>query len=332
MLKLSEIARLRRTVDASWRSPVADAAASAWGLPAGAARFWRSSASHVFVVPAASPGGPAYLRFVPAGSAHALAMARGAETMQRWDDAGLPVTRPVPSSAGRLTEQVETEDGEVVAMLVPAASGEELELEELSAEQASLWGAVLAQVHSASVSLERAPTPSRPRHDADLGDLRTDPGFVRAATTIEAAVAALDPSTHARGTIHGDFELDNLRFDAGRITFFDADETRSGWLAADVALAVRDLTGVTLDGEPHPELLAAFLAGYRNERTFTSEEESSLPLFGLAASVSLVLDLDRALDLDERDDDADWLAELRRNLHRHRRWHRDRVLASVAVA
>ena len=241
MLKLSEIAHLRRTVDASWRSPVADAAASAWGLPAGAARFWRSSASHVFVVPAASPGGPAYLRFVPAGSAQALAMARAVETMHRWGDAGLPVTRPVPSSAGRLTEQVETEEGEVVAMLVPAAPGEELDLEELSPEQASLWGAALAQVHSTSVSLEPAASRTRPHHAGDLGDLRTDPGFARAATTIEAAVAALDTSTHGRGTLHGDFELDNLRFDAGRITFFDADETRSGWFAADVALAVRDL-------------------------------------------------------------------------------------------
>lgn len=46
MLLLSEIARLSDTVDADWRSPVADAVAAAWGFPPGAARYWRSSASH----------------------------------------------------------------------------------------------------------------------------------------------------------------------------------------------------------------------------------------------------------------------------------------------
>jgi hypothetical protein len=61
VLPLSEIVTLAATLDDAGRSPRADAVAAAWGLPAGAARFWRSSATHVFAVPGA------YLRFVPAG-------------------------------------------------------------------------------------------------------------------------------------------------------------------------------------------------------------------------------------------------------------------------
>ncbi|MDQ0893806.1 phosphotransferase enzyme family protein [Agromyces ramosus] len=331
MLKLSEIARLRRTVDAAWRSPVADAAAAAWGMPAGAARFWRSSASHVFVVPAGAPGAPggqaAYLRFVPAGSRQADELERAAAVMSAWADAAVPVVRPMPSRDGRATERVVTEHAELVAMLVPAASGDELDLDELTDVAAGVWGAALGRLHTTSARVGPAPmrgaAVDRPSAD--------DAELVRAAEGIAAAVAMLDPSTHSRGVIHGDFELDNLRFTDGVATFFDVDEARVDWFAADIALATRDLTGVTLDGEPRPELLAAFLRGYRSEREFSVEEEASLELFGVAASVGLALDVLEALDLDEHDHDPDWLMELRSSLRRHLHWHRDRALVFAAT-
>jgi hypothetical protein len=59
MMRLDEIHRLLATVDEAGRSPVADVVAAAWGHPPGTARHWRSSASHVFVLPRA------YLRIVP---------------------------------------------------------------------------------------------------------------------------------------------------------------------------------------------------------------------------------------------------------------------------
>lgn len=336
MLKLSEIARLRRTVDAAWRSPVADAVVAAWGLPAGTARFWRSSASHVFVVPAGAPGAPggrgAYLRFVPAGSKQADALEHAAGVMSAWADAGLPVVRPMLSREDRLTERVVTEHGELVAMLVPAAPGDELDLDELTDATASVWGAALARLHSASTRVGAASV----HHDAVGASVGTGAGaddaeLLQAATVVSAALAALDPTTHARGVIHGDFELDNLRFTADGPTFFDVDEARVDWFAADVALATRDLAGVTLDGEPRPGLLAAFLGGYRSEREFTVDEEASLTLFGVAASVGLALDVHEALDLDEQHDDPDWLVELRAALRRHLWWHRDRAVAFTAA-
>lgn len=331
MLRLSEIARLRRTVDAGWRSPVADAAAAAWGLPAGAARFWRSSASHVFVVPAGVPGAPgaqaAYLRFVPAGSRQADALERAAGVMSAWADAGVPVVRPMPSRDGRATERVVTEHGELVAMLVPAASGDELDLDELTDAAASVWGAALGRLHTTSVSVGPAPV-SGAVVDAPPVD---DAELAHAADVIAAAIATLDSSTHSRGVVHGDFELDNLRFTADGPSFFDVDEARVDWFAADVALATRDLTGTTLDGEPRPELLAAFLRGYRTERAFSVEEEASLAMFGVAASLGLAADVHEALDLDEQHDDPDWLVELRGTLRRHLEWHRDRALAFTAA-
>lgn len=63
MMPLPEIDRLKRTVTPAWDSPVADQVAAARGYPAGIARWWRSSASRVFVLP--DPHGKRYLRFVP---------------------------------------------------------------------------------------------------------------------------------------------------------------------------------------------------------------------------------------------------------------------------
>ena len=67
MLPLREIARLDTTVDPDWTSPVSDAVADAWAIAPGVARWLRSSATHVFVVPPGQdPRGVLYLRFVPA--------------------------------------------------------------------------------------------------------------------------------------------------------------------------------------------------------------------------------------------------------------------------
>ncbi|MFI7013681.1 phosphotransferase [Streptomyces sp. NPDC050164] len=63
MMPLTEIDRLKQTVSEAWDSPIADQVAARWGYPAGTAKWWRSSASHVFVLP--DRGRRRYLRFVP---------------------------------------------------------------------------------------------------------------------------------------------------------------------------------------------------------------------------------------------------------------------------
>ena len=66
------------------------------------------------------------------------------------------------------------------------------------------------------------------------------------------------------GLVHGDFELDNLKWSHGIPTAFDFDEAAVSWFAADVAIAVRDIAD-------RPELLAAFLSGYRSVRALTTD-------------------------------------------------------------
>ena len=332
MLPISEIWRISKSVDESWRSPVADSVAAAWGLPAGAAQWLRSSATHVFVIPA--PDGnqpPAYLRFAREGSSAAAKLSNSVPLLTGWAGHGLGAVQPIRSTNGQLRETVDTPDGRVVAMLVPAAKGTDLSVDDLSAGQAAEWGAALAGLHSCGKDVPdpappkagRAASPETGGRDATGGS--GDGPLDRAVRTVEDEIANLDPDQHSHGICHGDFELDNVRFGPGGVAFFDADEAHHGWFAADVALAVRDLTGTTLDSRERPELLAAFLAGYRSRRPFTLAEEASLPLHSLGASARMIRQLEGVLDAGDGER-PDWVRELDVSLREHQDWHRERLL------
>jgi hypothetical protein len=63
MMPLTEIDCLKQTVAESWDSRVADQVAAQWRYPSDTAKWWRSSASHVFVLDV--DGSRSFLRFVP---------------------------------------------------------------------------------------------------------------------------------------------------------------------------------------------------------------------------------------------------------------------------
>lgn len=319
MLRLSEIRRLKETVDASWRSPVADAVAAAWGLPAGAARWWRSSATHVFVI----PGEPRrYLRFVPVGSDAATLLRRGTALAVAFPEtAGLRVARPIGTPAGEWTPTAETELGPMVAALVGEAPGEELDPAELTTEQAHRWGAALARFHAVAPGVEaRHPsTAPAPTSSAD-GEL------AQAAERVDARLAELGAESHPEVTMHGDFELDNLRFTDDAVAVFDLDGCGTGPAAADIALATRALSGDEGD-EPKPELAAAFIAGYRSVAALSDSEVATIELYSLRNSARRARD---ASYLDEGGEPGapEWQRELHDALVESNAWHRGTVLGS----
>ena len=285
MLPLAEIARVDATVDESWRSPVADAVADRWGVAPGVARWKRSSATHVFVVPPdTDPRGVLYLRFVPASLRTARDLATPARLLSAWADAPGGTVRPVLSAAGRLVETVPTALGVMHATAVPAAPGEELDADELTPPLARAWGAALARLHRDAPALT-----ADEQQPLDLAALERscadDPATLDAA---RAVLVAAEQADLPRGTLHGDFELDNMRWTDGNPLAFDADEARTGPFIEDVAAAVRDLVGDTPGQVEHASMLAAFLSGYREVRPLGLDEESALELHGAVVAVRLL--------------------------------------------
>jgi Ser/Thr protein kinase RdoA (MazF antagonist) len=258
-MPLAELDALIAGLDDRGRSPIADAVAAAWSYPAGTARFWRSSACHVFVI----DGPPRrYLRFVPVAVRRLDAVAK---LMGELAGAGAAVVAPVTSRSGRRCEVVATGPTEMSAMLVEAAPGVVLDVDDLRTGTARAWGASLAALHLAAAERDWI---GEERH-ADLADRfdRSDP--LRAVVQADLAELSRQPDGPDRfGLGHGDYELDNLAWQGNRPTAFDLDEATRSWYAADVAYAMREVTD--------PTLTEAFLAGYQTVRPL---DRANLPLF-----------------------------------------------------
>ena len=312
MMPLREIDRLKRTVTSAWESPVADQVATAWGYPAGTAKWWRSSASHVFVLP--DPRGKRYLRFVPDACRAAGAVEPVSVLMHRLASGGAAVVTPVPTETGSLTATVPTELGTMHAMVVEAAAGHEIDAEDLTDDLAREWGRALALVHDGAAGSDV----DLPEAFAELAEIpdrfAADPALVKAAVRLADGLARLPRDRSRFGVVHGDFELDNLAWDAGRATAFDFDEAAQSWYAADIAYALRDLTGP--DGEPDPSrrpLVQAFVAGYRGVRALDDADLANLRLFAGAHAACSAVRIARALEWSGTDE-PEWRAELRADL------------------
>lgn len=301
-MPLSEIGRLAATLDRGRTSPVADDVAAVWGFPPGAARFHRSSATHVFAV------GDGYLRFAPATDRPYASIAA---LMRRLNERGNGVAPPVPSLGGRLVETVETRLGAVHAMLIRAAPGEQATVDTLTPGQARAWGAALGRLHSVDPAGTGAPLPEA------FAVLRTHEGFdPDVATAVRRLLGRLDelPRDPARyGLVHGDFELDNLAWVGESVVAFDFDDAARGWFAADIGKAT---------SEAPPSLRAMFLDGYRQVRPLP--DLASRPLFGALQAATALARL--VLDAGVAGTDPGWLVALRGRLDAYVRRQRAIVL------
>lgn len=361
VLPLSEIQALRDTVDDQWRSPVADAVAVRWGVPPGRARWWRSSASHVFVVPGTEDGGPArYVRFAPAAlTGTASRLSAGAVRQDRLAGLGAAVAPVVRSAEGRVVEEAPTPHGLVLACVTHGVAGQEQDVGDLDDVAARTWGEALGTFHRAAGGLD---DPVGPGADSPVGPVgagnpvRSAPAdtFARLARYAEhradtdladaAGRLADDAGRHAGAPVvvgHGDFELDNLRWerdpDEGRdrVTCFDLDESGPMSAASDVASAVRALVGADPTAPRRPALLASFLDGY-GAVTGVGLEPGLLALHAAALAAEEVLDSVHVMDLPtppgDRPDDADDpapLADLADLLRGHYAGQRSLVLAAA---
>jgi Ser/Thr protein kinase RdoA (MazF antagonist) len=321
MLPLSEIQRLKSTVTDDWRSTVADAVAARWEIAPGAARWWRSSASHVFVVPDGGTGGGAcYLRFVPAHLPAADRLAAGARTHARLHDAGARVADAVRSPSGDVVETVPTAVGQVVAYAVRQAPGLERDVDDLDDAAARAWGAALGDLHRRGGDVEPTEDGTDPfSRLAEIDDLEL-------AAAARALGRAFDERAHGPLVVgHGDFEFDNLRWDGEGVTCFDLDESGPMPVAADIASAVRDLVGSDPGAPAHPHLLLAFLRGYESA-SGTRVTAEALLLAGAALAAHQLLESTGVLDVA---DGPGWLTDLRARLDEHYARQRGIVLATA---
>jgi Ser/Thr protein kinase RdoA (MazF antagonist) len=127
--------------------------------------------------------------------------------------------------------------------------------------------------------------------------------------------------------MHGDFELDNLRFSDQGVAIFDFDESGHGPAACDIALATRALHGEE-GADPEPRLYAEFLIGYRSQNEFTEEEEAAVKTYSLHHSARRAQDRS-ILDEGFRPSDPLWQQELHDEILAGNAWHHRKVMSAV---
>ena len=137
----------------------------------------------------------------------------------------------------------------------------------------------------------------------------------RELETVQQALSRL-PVGDSFGTIHYDFELDNICWDGATPAILDFDDCGPHWFAADIAFALRDLfadrgSRVNLEDER----FQAFINGYRSQRPMDEADLRQIPLFLRWHNLVSFARITHSLSGGPLAGEAEWLQDLRRHLN-----------------
>jgi len=314
MMHLGLMKRFFDTVDGEWRSPVAAQIASAWVSRDCDVRILRASANFVCVVQ--TPESRTFLRFNHASERSPEAVAGELEFISYLSGRGVRAALPRPSRAGRLVESVSTDLGLFHAVLFEALPGAHLAFDQLTLQEFSRWGRSLAQLHQAA----RGFIPhDRPAWQDWLSMVRA--GLPPAETAawrelgyVEGVLSGL-PAGDSFGTIHFDYELDNLCWDGTSPAVLDFDDCGPHWFTADIAFALRDLfedrsSAVNLEDER----FQSFVSGYRSLRPIDETALRRIPIFLRWHNLVSFARIAHSLSGGPAENEPEWLQNLRRRL------------------
>jgi Ser/Thr protein kinase RdoA (MazF antagonist) len=314
MMHLGLMKRFFDTVGGEWRSPIATQIASAWVGPEGDVRVLRASANFVCVVQCS--GRKTFLRFNHAGERSPEAIAGELEFIRHLSTRGVQAALPLPSRAGRFVESVLTDLGLFHAVLFEALPGEHLEIDQLDLQGFARWGRGLGQLHQAAQGFVSHNRPSWQGRSgmARVGLPPEETAARRELEAVEKALTALLKGDYF-GTIHYDFELDNICWDGDTLAVLDFDDCGPHWFAADIAFALRDLfedrsSGVNLK----EERFQAFVYGYRALSPIDDAALNQIPLFLRWHNLVSFARIAHSLSGGAQEGEPEWLRNLRRHL------------------
>jgi amicoumacin kinase len=160
---------------------------------------------------------------------------------------GISAMPPVPSAAGRLIEELGSEENAHLASVFEEAQGEQVAFGSASfnKEYLRLRGRTLGKIHALSKTFVPSGNRRRPTWDEDPLLLTIDGFLPTSETLVRKKYQALGnrlqyyPKSHdTYGLIHGDFGETNLRSANGQLNVFDFDDCCYCWFACDLAIAI----------------------------------------------------------------------------------------------
>lgn len=268
-------------------------AAALWGLKDAPAELAARRENVVYRVEAAD--GPLALRFHRVGYRSEAELQSEADWLAMLAEGGVPVPRPVASTAGRLIENVDGQHVDVLTWEAGAPLGKAGELKGVVDRLSfcSMLGAQMARLHDLSDAWERPAGFTRPSWDraglfgdAPLWGRFWEHPALSAAERDEllevraAADAALDEGADF-GLIHADLLSENMLWDGETLTFIDFDDGGFGFRDFELATFLLRYR----DAPDYAEMRAAVCAGYAARREV---EDAALDLMILARALTYV--------------------------------------------
>lgn len=221
-----------------------------------------------------------------------------------WTEAlrkdGVVVTpEAIPATNGSLLQSFSDGETQRYAVAFDFMSGKEPDAESDLVKWYGVLGEINARLHEHSRAWARSPDFVRKKWDFDhilgsdawWGDWRAALGLTqdgkaileRAHTALEARTAAFGYGPDRFGLVHCDMRAANLLVEGDRLGVIDFDDCGFSWFAYDFAAAIS-----FMEHEPIvPELMAAWLDGYRHTVPLPPEQEAALPMLVMLRRMQL---------------------------------------------
>jgi Ser/Thr protein kinase RdoA (MazF antagonist) len=222
-----------------------------------------------------------FLKVCAAANRSMLEQRAAAEYLQHLASNGADVCAPVLSRDGRRIEEYRLGDDVFLAWVTDEAPGRVISLEEPTVAEFRAWGVALGKMHNAAESY-------RPSDDLSYftwKDLwqQTHDGMDRDDSEpvwdeydqLTPWLESLSEDPDVYGLTHTDIRTENAMWDGERVRIIDFDEPVYHWYASDVMRPFLEVA--QLPAERFDPIFDAFLAGYREVRTFTDRWVEELP-------------------------------------------------------
>jgi Ser/Thr protein kinase RdoA (MazF antagonist) len=227
MMTLSTMKKVVETVNAEWRSPLAESILERWGYDPGSVYYFRASANFLFIFKRNEK--TYFLRFSDATEKDLTSIGTEVRILNYLREQTVKVALPVKSLNGCEIETVETDIGTFHAVVFEALPGKQFETEELEMGQFFRWGNALGRLHHVFKNMPSDISEPRASWMTQLQDIKallpkTEIAALQELDEIMELGKSLPVSDENFGLIHFDYELDNLRWDEDTIGMLDFDD------------------------------------------------------------------------------------------------------------
>ncbi|MFD1737744.1 phosphotransferase enzyme family protein [Bacillus salitolerans] len=308
MLKLSMMNKIVKTVDENWRSAIAETILTRWGYDEGSVYYYRGSANFIFVFK--RDGKRYFLRFNHSSERNFDEIHDELRIVNYLHEHGVKVALPEISRHNQLIESVDTDHGLFYSVVFEALEGNHWDIENLKEEDYYSWGRALGRLHHIfktmpdEFTLHRKSWFDQVEHIQPYLTSNEKEGL----RVLVEKMKAIPVSNENYGSIHFDFELDNIIWNNNEVSILDFDDCSRNWYVADIVYALRDLE--KLEGR----MFDSFIEGYKHETALDERVLKHIEIFKVFHHYFALARLVRSVDIDEKDLVNDSLRGLRKKL------------------